>query len=174
MKMKMKKNVKLLMVVLLVAISYVSNAQKKEDKSTMEWRYEVQCAGIGSETDYLIKVYTYSTKRNLPMEQAKKNAIHAVLFKGYPANSEFGCGSQSPMCKNPNIEFEKREFFDTFFANGGAYMKFVNDSSDGNVDPADRMKVGKEYKVGIIVSVNKTELRKYLEGAGIIRGLSQF
>lgn len=168
------EKIKQIWVVLLLVIGFVSSAQKKEDKRTMEWRYEVQCAGIGSETDYLIKVYTYSTKKNLPMEQAKKNAVHAVLFKGYPANSEFGCSSQSPMCRNSNIEFEKREFFDTFFADGGAYMKFVNDSSDGNVDAADRLKVGKEYKVGVIVSVNKSELRKYLEAAGIIRGLSQF
>lgn len=168
------KKVKQLLVMLLLTIGFVSNAQKKEDKRTMEWRYEAQCAGIGSETDYLIKVYTYSTKKNLAMEQAKKNAVHAVLFKGYPANSQFGCSSQNPMCRNSNIEFEKREFFDTFFADGGPYMKFVNDSSDGNVEAGDRMKVGKEYKVGVIVSVNKSELRKYLEAAGIIRGLSQF
>ena len=33
-------------------------------------------------------------------------------------------------------------------------------------------KVGKEYKVGCVVSVRKDDLRKALEAAGIVRGLS--
>ena len=91
------KNVKQLLMMLLLTISFGSIAQKKEDKRTMEWRYEAQCAGVGSDSDFLIKIYTCTTKKNLPMEQAKKNAVHAVLFKGYPANSEFQCSSQYPM-----------------------------------------------------------------------------
>ncbi len=155
-------------------LSIVSNAQKKEDARTMEWRYEIECAGIGKDGYYLIKVFTYSKKKNLPMEQAKKNAVHGILFKGFSGNDQTGCYTQKPICTNPNIEFEKAEFFDTFFEDGGKYMKYVTDSSDGNIDPNDRMKVGKEYKVGIIVAVSKDLLRKDMEAAGIIKGLSQF
>ena len=141
----------------------------------MEWRYEIQCAGIGADGYYLIKVFTYSNKKKLPMEQAKKNAVHGILFKGFPGDNTIGCGTQKPICTNPNIEFEKKEFFDTFFADGGGtYMKFVADSSDGHIDPNDCTKVGREYKVGVLVSVNKAELRKYLEAAGIIRSLKDF
>jgi len=34
------------------------------------------------------------------------------------------------------------------------------------------VKVGKEYKIGVVVSVSKDQLRKDLEAAGIIKGLS--
>ena len=51
-------------------------------------------------------------------------------------------------------------------------MKFVSVSGDGSVASEDRMKVGKEYKVGVVVSVMYDLLRKDLEAAGIIRGLS--
>jgi hypothetical protein len=34
------------------------------------------------------------------------------------------------------------------------------------------MKVGKEYKVGVVVSVYKDNLRKALEQAGVIKGLN--
>ena len=34
------------------------------------------------------------------------------------------------------------------------------------------LKVGKEYKVGVIVSVQKDALRKALENAGVIKGLN--
>jgi GTP-sensing pleiotropic transcriptional regulator CodY len=51
-------------------------------------------------------------------------------------------------------------------------MKFVTVSGDGSVAAEDRMKVGKRYKIGVIVSVNVSELRKDLEAAGIIRSLN--
>lgn len=172
--MKIMKKIKFITCFVFILISFLSNAQKKDDKRTMEWRYEVECAGIGTDGTYLLKVFTYSSKKNLPMEQAKKNAVHAVLFKGFPGNKDTGCYTQKPICTNPNIEFEKREFFDTFFADGGKYMKYVFDSSDGHIDANDRMKVGKEYKTGILVSIAKDGLRKDMEAAGVIRGLSQF
>ena len=149
-------------------------AQDKEDKRTLESKYEIQCAGIGTDGNYLIKVFTYSKNKNLAIEQAKKNAVHGVLFKGFPGNKNNGCYTQKPICTNPNIEFEKKEFFDTFFQDGGKYMKYVLDSSDGNIDPADRMKAGKEYKIGIIVTVAKDLLRKDMEAAGILRSLKDF
>lgn len=168
------KTIKFFLTTAFLFATFFLNAQKKEDKRTMEWRYEIECAGIGADGTYLLKVYTYSKKKNLPMEQAKKNAVHAVLFKGFPGNNDTRCYTQKPICTNPNIEFEKKEFFDTFFQDGGKYMKYVSDSSDGNIDPADRMKVGKEYKVGILVSIAKDALRKDMEAAGIIKSLKDF
>jgi len=50
-------------------------------------------------------------------------------------------------------------------------MKFVSTSNDGAVAAGDRMKVGKEYKVGVVLSVNVAALRKDLEAAGIIKAL---
>jgi hypothetical protein len=167
------KKVKFITCVIFLLIGFASYAQKKEDKRTMEWRYEIDCAGIGKEGYFLVKIFTYSNKKNLPMEQAKKNAVHGILFKGFSGGAN-GCYSQSPICTNTNIEYEKKEFFDTFFADGGKYMKYVTESSDGNINPNDRMKVGKEYKTGIIVAVNKDLLRKDMEAAGILRSLSDF
>ncbi|HEY9124892.1 MAG TPA: hypothetical protein VIO15_11175, partial [Bacteroidales bacterium] len=57
------------------------------------------------------------------------------------------------------------------FADGGDYMRYVAESSDGSIGAEDRLKVGKEYKIGIVVSVQKDLLRKDLEKAGIIRAL---
>ena len=51
-------------------------------------------------------------------------------------------------------------------------MKFVSATNDGAVAPEDRVKIGKEYKIGITVSVMYDQLRKELENAGMIKGLS--
>ncbi len=50
-------------------------------------------------------------------------------------------------------------------------MKYVSLSNDGSIDTDDRLKVGKEYKIGVVVSVMKDQLRKDLEKAGIIKAL---
>jgi len=63
-------------------------------------------------------------------------------------------------------------FFKEFFADNSKYMKFVQLTTDGAIAPGDIMKVGKEYKVGIVVAVSKDELRKYLESEKIIKSLS--
>jgi hypothetical protein len=96
--------------------------------------------------------------------------VHGVIFKGF-TGAGAGC-TQKPLASSPSIEEEKAEFFENFFMDGGKYMKFVSVTGDGSVAAEDRMKVGKEYKIGVIVSVSKDLLRSDLEAAGIIKGLS--
>ena len=59
-----------------------------------------------------------------------------------------------------------------FFADGGRYMKFVSLTGDGMISADDRLRVGKEYKIGVLVSVKVSDLRKDLEASGIIKSLS--
>ena len=72
----------------------------------------------------------------------------------------------------PNLEMEKQEFFDDFFADGGKYMKFVQVTGDGSVAAEDRLKVGKEYKIGVVLSINVEGLRNDLQATGMIKSLS--
>lgn len=160
--------------VALVAFLFAAGegrAQKGADKNTFRWRYEIEPAGaVGTQGTYLIKVWSYFKKADLAIEQAKKNAVHGIIFKGFGGMG--GVSGQRPLAgNNPNLEEEKKEFFSEFFADGGKYMKFVNVSNDGSISPRDRLKVGKEYKIGVIVSVNVEMLRKDLENAGIIKRL---
>ena len=72
------------------------------------------------------------------------------------------------MANIPGIETQYKEYFDSFFAEGGEYQKYAS-IIEGSTEV---VKVGKEYKVGKIVSVRKDDLRRALEAAGIIRGLN--
>ena len=51
-------------------------------------------------------------------------------------------------------------------------MKYINVTGDGSVSPEDVLKVNKEYKIGVIVSVKKDMLKKDLIAAGVVRSLS--
>ena len=142
--------------------------QKKADKATASWRYEIECVGIGQPGTKLIKVWSYSKSANVATTQAKKNAVHGIIFQGYAGGGQ-GCTPQRPLSNDPSLEQSKADFFDPFFAEGGKYMKFVSTSGDGTPET---MKVGKEYKVGVVVTVMTDLLRSDLEAAGIIKGLS--
>ncbi len=166
---------KLYQVIILVAIFTIPNysigqSKKKANKDTAEWRYEIEAVGTGTQGTYQIKVWSYSKKPETAIEQAKKNAVHGIIFKGFPdKDREKG---QKALAQSPNLEQEKEDFFQDFFQDGGKYQKFVTLTNNGAIAPGDRIKIGKEYKIGVIVSVNTAALRKDLEDAGIIKGLS--
>lgn len=161
-----------LAVVLSTVIVFGAGAQarskKKANENTADWRYEIEYAKTGGNNMLMVKVWSYATKPAVAIEQCKKNAVHGVIFKGY-ASTGSGTISQKPLVKEPGAATQHQAFFDEFFADGGAYMKYVTGTADGNTGVT---KVGKEYKAGVVVTVNKDQLRGDLEAAGIIKGLS--
>ncbi|MGO4819713.1 hypothetical protein [Flavobacterium sp. W22_SRS_FP1] len=161
-----------LTIFIIVAFIFTCNAQakKKADKYTNAWRYEIEPVQTGVSGTYLIKVWSYSKKPDVAIEQAKKNAVHGIIFRGFSGNDRVP--GQSALSNNPNLLDEKTDFFDDFFAEGGKYLKFVSLTNDGGVAAEDRLKVGKEYKIGVLISIRKEDLRRDLENAGIIKGLS--
>ena len=169
----MKNTVKitcLLLIVLAVFAPETTAQKRKADKDTQNWIYEIEPVAVGTQGSYLIKVWSYSKKPVIAIEQAKKNAVHGIIFKGFTGIQ--GVPGQRPLTNNPNLEVEQAEFFKNFFADGGKYMKFVNITNDGAVAAEDRIKMDKQYKIGVVVSVNVAGLRKDLEDAGMVRGLN--
>ena len=155
----------LLALALLMPVS-AGIRQKKADKDTRQFRYEIECAGNAVQGTYLVKVWSYSKKASIAENQCRKNAVHGVIFKGYGGGQ--GCVSQRPLANQPGAETQFEEYFDSFFAEGGEFQKYAS-VMEGTTET---VKVGKEYKIGCVVSVRKDDLRKALEAAGVIRGLN--
>jgi len=169
MKNLLKLSSLLLVMILGLSISVNAQAKKKADKDTEDFVYEVEVVNVGAQGTYLIKVWSYSKKPTVAINQAKKNAVHGIIFKGFAGKP--GVPGQKALA-TPAIEQDKKAFFDEFFDDKGNYNRYVADSGDGSVGAGDVMKVGKKYKIGVIVSVNVSDLRKALEDAGVIKGLS--
>ena len=160
---------KMLISLLAVALCMPAMAgirQRKADKDTKQFRYEIECGGNAIQGTYLVKVWTYSKSKNVAENQCRKNAVHGVIFKGYGGGQ--GCVSQRPMANTPGVETQFEDYFKSFFADGGEFQKYASIMAG----TTETVKVGKEYKVGVVVSVRKDDLRKALEAAGVIRGLS--
>ncbi|MFZ4402132.1 MAG: hypothetical protein ACOYO1_19030 [Bacteroidales bacterium] len=142
------------------------SAKKRKEAGWMVTNYEVECMGTGMDGTQLIKVWGYAKKPNDAILQAKKNAVHAIIFKGVTAGKP-GCMTR-PLSTEPGAEEKHNEYYETFFTDGGPYLKFISISGEG---AEDRVKVGKMYKCAIVVSVNHSALRKELEAAGVIKKL---
>lgn len=133
--------------------------------NTGKFMYELEGVGNGSQGSYLIKVWTYSNAKYVDIESCKKNAVHGVIFKGYAGSGQVR--PQAPLIRVAGAESTHADYFNAFFAQGGEYNKYVTLTSGSQ----EIVKVGKDYKIGMIVSVSKDMLRKTLEDAGIIKAL---
>lgn len=148
--------------------------QRIVNKQTLQMRYEIEATeGQAIQGNVLVKVYTYSSNKNIAIAQAGKNAVHGVLFKGTAPvnNGSVRIPGQKPLITDYNAETTYHQYFQEFFYDGGKYQKFVQIVNNGVPDVGDIIKVGQEYKVGVKVLVAKDALRKEMESAGIIRKL---
>ena len=162
----MRKILFSLLAVALCVPAFAGLRQKQADRDTNQFRYEIECAGNAIQGTYLVKVWSYSKKAAVAENQCRKNAVHGVIFKGYGGSSS--CVPQRALANQPGIETQFEEYFKSFFADGGEFQKYAS-IVEGTTETT---KVGKEYKIGCVVSVRKDDLRKALEAAGIVRGLS--
>lgn len=134
-------------------------------KTTQNYDYELVAQGVGSQGSKLVKVFSYAKTQKKALEKAKYNAVHGLLTKGIVAGN--GAYGTKPLMKPDEIT-KNSSFLEDFFKKG-EYLQFVNISNDGTVSSKDRIKIGNQYKIGVLVSINESGLRKYLESKGIIK-----
>lgn len=165
------KNILLFALMLIVpAVGFSQKKKiKKANEDTAQWRYEIEALKVGTQGTCLVKVWSYSKKPEVASSQSRKNAVHGVIFKGIPAKDRIP--GKKPLVQNASAEAEHADFFKNFFADGGAFMRYVTLTNNGAIEAGDVMKIGKEYKVGVNVTVNYSELRKAMEDAGVIKKL---
>lgn len=80
----MKKYLILLLIPLLL---HSCGTASKISKADQPWSYETESMGVGADGKYVIRVWSYWRNANMPVEEAKKNAVHAVIFRGVPAGN---------------------------------------------------------------------------------------
>lgn len=161
----MKKLI-ILLLALLLPIGMEISAKKTEKDNVPEYYIE----GTG-ETPVQ---GTYNVKVSVVMKKAKdvtddvlaRCAVHGVLFKGF--SDKATRHHQKPLAGSPAVEAANADFFKEFFKEGSAagnYAEIVGSSKSS-------MKTEKGYRVTTVVTVNKDQLRKDLETAGVIKGLN--
>lgn len=158
-----------LLFTLLMANIVIASPCKKADKETAQMRYELQAAvGQASEGSAMVRVWTYSKKAKIAKEQAGKNAVHGILFKGYPSlnHGNTRIVGREALISDASIWDTQAAYWQEFFKEGGSYQRYVSYIANGTPDFI--TKVNKEYKIGIVVIVQVEALRKRLQEDGIL------
>lgn len=164
----MKITTLLLLLIIIFASHTTTFAGNKIDKK--EYLYEIESfeGKVPVQSGYcIVKVWNYGKREKITTNTCMENAIHGVIFKGYAAlNADKGKKALVP----EGYEAHK-DYFDNFF-NTGQYLQYVSLTNKGELGAGDIIKVRKkEYKVGMVVLINYSALRKRLEDDKIIKGL---
>jgi hypothetical protein len=134
----------------------------------MEGTYSYKTECLGSELDGSITVKAWGNGRNYSdaCEQAMKNAVNDVLFKGIIEGKD-GC-SPRPLVPEVNARQKYEDYFNRFFADGGEYKRYVSlkDARSG-----DRDKKGARQSVtyGIVLRILRTDMKTKLIADGILK-----
>lgn len=131
--------------------------------------YGLTAAAVGREGTYLIKVWIYVSKPSFSITDLQSCAIRGILFDGFQAEPGDRFGTQEPMVTSVETQETYKEFFDDFLSETGKGITYAH-VMEGTVELLRIAK--KQYKVTAVISVNKDNLRRFLEQKGIIRGLS--
>lgn len=134
-------------------------------RPSREQKAEVECIGSGTQGRVRVKAWAYAKRSNQAIEIAKKNAVQQLLFNGIGGT----CPSK-PMIPVADQPIHKK-YTDDFLKPNGDWLQYVQLSGDGSIDPKDRLKVGRRYKIGVSVIINQESLRQRLEADRVIRKL---
>jgi hypothetical protein len=129
--------------------------------------YQTEC--VTNNTDSYVTIKIWNTKKGscYKPEQARKEAVHAILFSGVSGSN--GCATQPPILNN---SVEKENFMSiekSFFSKNGKWSMYTRSSVIETTIPTSLgVKNWKVYQV----SISKNELRKFLEEKQIIKSMT--
>lgn len=121
---------------------------------------------VAKEGFCIVKVWVYSSDKKVSADEFKKAAVHGILFKGVSASATNS--GLNPLAGSSLAEKQHSDFFNSFFGADKQYNSYVTLAAT----PYEYIKLNKKYKVGTVAIISKEALRKDMEKAGIIRGLS--
>ena len=150
-----------ILLVFLVGFTLNSSAQKKQKKTAGFYEYETECLGVEGDGSQTVRAHGKGRNREDAMEQAKKNAVKDVLFKGISKGSA-ECNVK-PVLFNPNAREKFEDYFNAFFADQGPYKEFITseDASDMHSDVRKgRSQAGSQEDYAVIVRVQRAKLKE--------------
>lgn len=129
--------------------------------------YQTECVTLGTDGYVSIKIWDTKKGAKYKPEQARRDAIHAILYSGISGGSS--CTTQPPILKKSEEQESFKVIEKSFFSKKGKWSMFTRSSATETTLPAN---IGiKNWKV-YQVAISKNELRKFLEDQKIIKSLT--
>jgi hypothetical protein len=123
--------------------------------------FQTQCVTLNTDGYIVLKVWSPRKGNKYKLNQARKDAVKAVLFAGLGGGGN--CTSQNPLLNSADERDKFHQIHKSFFSRNGDWLMYTN-SSNVNYDA----KGNRIYEI----SVSKEQLRKNLENQEIIKKLN--
>ncbi|MDR2972825.1 MAG: hypothetical protein LBU83_13020 [Bacteroidales bacterium] len=130
------------------------------------YSYETECLGTELDGSYTLRAWGVGRSQVDAMEQARKNAVRDVIFKGI-TKGKSECQIK-PILMEVNAYDKYRDYFNKFFIDNGTYNKYVN-YKDKRFGSSIRQRTGSEIKYGVIVRVKYAEIKEKLINDNILK-----
>lgn len=153
--------------VFICMLCMMSSCKSKEQvtETAAYHGYQIECLGNSMDGIQTLKVWASGRNRADAIEQAQKRAVYEVTFAGIKSGG--GSCNAYPVVDEANARKKYEDYFDRFFSNGGAYKKYVSIQGQKKSD-MEKLEGKGRVTYGIIVEVNRSELRKRFESDNII------
>lgn len=152
-----------------VALVFVMDSCGDPQRSVAgAYEHKTECIGVEGDGSQTVKGWGNGRNREDAVEQAKKNGLADVLFRGIISNK--GC-NQKPIFFNPDAREKHEDYFNAFFADGGPYTEFITgeDGSDLHFSVVrGRGKVGDQELYGVIIRVQRAKLKAKMIQDGLL------
>ena len=157
---------KLLISVFTVAMLAVTGCKTPidVDKHLSYAKFETECLGVAGDGTQTLRVWGEGKNRQEAIDQAKRNAVRDVIFKGITAGS--GECNKRPLVTEVNAHEKYEDYFNAFFSQGGAYNKYV--TLDEKRTSRIRAKGSTLEAYGVVVKVDRAALRQRLNDDNVI------
>lgn len=132
------------------------------------YSFETECMGVKMDGSQTLKVWGAGRNKSEAIEQAKKNAIRDVLFKGIRKGKN-DCNLK-PILVEVNAFENNESYFNLFFAENGPYNEFINGDDSKSRFTVFKGRNNNEYETyAIIVDVQRSKLKEKLINDSIIK-----
>lgn len=149
--------------VIVVALLFCLGIEAQ--KQTGVGRATVRCLGVELDGSQTLRVMGYGRNRADAKEQAKKNAVWAIIFDGIREGVE-GCNMR-PLVTEVNAKERYEDYFNLFFADNGPYLKYVS-MRDTKHRSGVKSKNKLGYSYDLTVRVLRAELKARLKTDNVI------
>lgn len=148
-----------------LCILFLNACNSKQTTTSSYYTYKTECLGVELDGSQTLRAWGSGKNKKDAIEQAKKNAIRDILFKGIHAGQS-DC-SVKPLLTEVNAEEKYEDYFNTFFRENGMYKNFV--SGEENSKNTRMQETNKnQVKYGIVIRIFRSELKKRLQTDGIL------
>jgi hypothetical protein len=157
--------------ILFLLVGFVVGCRTTSDPQTKiagNYSYNTQCVGIEGDGTQTLKAWGSGRNRSDAFEQACKNAVYDVLFKGIK-DGKSEC-EMKPLAPELNARQKHETYFNIFFTDGGEYKKYISMDDEHTKYKGEREKkngTGSDTYSTIVI-VKRPQLKEKLIQDGII------